>query len=304
METYQGDSASNDSPLVSCQWLHSHLYDPGIQIFDCTASVDKHLHNSGYRQHYLHHHIPGAAYLDIGNGQGIFTNQQPNLPYAWPNLGNLSQACAHHGLNPNKLIVLYSGSNPADDSEDLGQSWATRAWWLLSSVDYHCKILDGGFKNWRLFGYPVSNNEDYYPPLTDLSLRQQGAWVADKYQVLEHLRQGRPLIDSLSQESFNGLVDRRYGRFGRRTGHITGAINVHYETLLNRANSCFKSKVALIKLFAQAGVNLSLPIITYCGGGIGATVTAFGLRVIGCQSVTIYDGSLMEWSNDPDLPMS
>ena len=45
-------------------------------------------------------------------------------------------------------------------------------------------------------------------------------------------------------------------------------------------------------------------MITYCGGGIAATVDAFALALLGYENVSVYDASLFEWSNDPTLPMT
>jgi len=44
-------------------------------------------------------------------------------------------------------------------------------------------------------------------------------------------------------------------------------------------------------------------VITYCGGGIAATLNGFALLLLGHPSVAVYDGSLNEWSRDEGLPM-
>jgi thiosulfate/3-mercaptopyruvate sulfurtransferase len=44
-------------------------------------------------------------------------------------------------------------------------------------------------------------------------------------------------------------------------------------------------------------------IITYCGGGIAATLTAFALARLGHGNVAVYDGSMSEWAADPAAPM-
>jgi thiosulfate/3-mercaptopyruvate sulfurtransferase len=44
-------------------------------------------------------------------------------------------------------------------------------------------------------------------------------------------------------------------------------------------------------------------LVTYCGGGIAATVDAFALLLLGRNSVSVYDASLTEWGNDPSLSM-
>ncbi|MCL4069505.1 rhodanese-like domain-containing protein, partial [Pseudomonas sp. GX19020] len=43
--------------------------------------------------------------------------------------------------------------------------------------------------------------------------------------------------------------------------------------------------------------------ITYCGSGIAASVEALALATLGRDDVAVYDGSLTEWTADPDLPL-
>ena len=44
-------------------------------------------------------------------------------------------------------------------------------------------------------------------------------------------------------------------------------------------------------------------IITYCGGGIAATVNAIAHLIAGHENVSVYDGSLMEWMGE-GLPLA
>ena len=47
------------------------------------------------------------------------------------------------------------------------------------------------------------------------------------------------------------------------------------------------------------------PIITYCGGGIAATSDAFVLtELLGRSDVSVYDGSLSEWVQSDDRPLT
>jgi len=43
--------------------------------------------------------------------------------------------------------------------------------------------------------------------------------------------------------------------------------------------------------------------VFYCGGGISATVDIFAMALLGRDDVRLYDGSLTEWSANPDLPL-
>ena len=44
-------------------------------------------------------------------------------------------------------------------------------------------------------------------------------------------------------------------------------------------------------------------MVTYCGGGISATLDAFALTLLGERDVAVYDGSMGEWTADPASPL-
>ena len=44
-------------------------------------------------------------------------------------------------------------------------------------------------------------------------------------------------------------------------------------------------------------------VITYCGGGIAATVNAMAHLMVGNKNVAVYDGSMDEWAGE-GLPMT
>jgi len=45
------------------------------------------------------------------------------------------------------------------------------------------------------------------------------------------------------------------------------------------------------------------PVVLYCGGGISAAGAALALTLLGRTDVSVYDGSLEEWSKDPERPL-
>lgn len=44
-------------------------------------------------------------------------------------------------------------------------------------------------------------------------------------------------------------------------------------------------------------------VITYCGGGLAASLLAFELAVLGRNDVAVYDASMYEWGADDSLPI-
>ena len=58
------------------------------------------------------------------------------------------------------------------------------------------------------------------------------------------------------------------------------------------------------RVTGQFSAALERPAIkTYCSSGIAATIDAFVLHRLGHGRVSVYDGSLSEWSRDPTLAM-
>jgi len=108
------------------------------------------------------------------------------------------------------------------------------------------------------------------------------------------------LVDALPADSFDGTGQA----YGPRAGHITGAVNLPFRSLVTAETAAFRPAAELHQALSAAGLLGDRPVITYCGGAIAATVDAFALALFGKTDVSVYDGSLMEWSADDDLPMT
>lgn len=288
--------------LVSTEWLAANLEDADLRVFDCTGCVDENYLNKGRTLHYERHHIPGAAYLDVASPKGELSDPEGLFPFTWPDRGRFESTMARLGVGNNNRVVLYAAPNPL--SGDSGTVWATRAWWLMHHFGVRCAVLDGGFRKWQQEGRPVTAGRHDYPPASFGAAEDWERGRRDKQAVLDAISSDEVcLIDALSADSYAGRIDRNYGAFGRRRGHIPTAVNVHYESLEDPDSGCFLPRKRLLELFEVAGVDRARALISYCGGGIGATMVGFALKLIGHESIAIYDASLMEWSNDASLPM-
>jgi thiosulfate/3-mercaptopyruvate sulfurtransferase len=85
-----------------------------------------------------------------------------------------------------------------------------------------------------------------------------------------------------------------------RRGHIPGSVNVPYDELVREGRLDLEG---LRARFEQVGAFSRARVITYCGGGIAATLDAFALELLGHPDVAVYDGSLSEWTRDASAPM-
>ena len=77
--------------------------------------------------------------------------------------------------------------------------------------------------------------------------------------------------------------------------------NLPFGQLFN-ADGTWKRGDELAQAYADAGVDLSKPMITTCGSGMTAAVILFGAQMTGKTDVALYDGSWSEWGLDKDTP--
>lgn len=277
--------------LVSTAWLAAHLGDADLRLFDVTvhlrpAPAGPYQIESG-RTDYGAAHIPGAAFLDL---PGDLSDPSSPLAFTMPPLADVARALGAAGVGLGARVVVYAATSPM---------WATRVWWMLRASGFeNAAVLDGGFGKWTAEGRPTEAGERRYPPADLTLVARPGAW-ADKAAVLEAVGDGAVCtINALSPSVHAGEGATNYGR----KGHIKGSHNVPYAALLN-ADGSYRDDDQLRELFAAVGALERPRVICYCGGGISATMDALALSRLGHPSVAVYDGSMSEWSRDPDMPM-
>ena len=286
--------------LVETDWLNEHLDDPTLCILEVTAMLTKELVNLARERSFDKGHIPGAVFLDMAGGWGSLSDQHADRPWTWPSKSQVESAMAAVGVNNDTFVVLYAGS--PRPGIDFGPMWATRTWWILHHFGVRCAILNGGFEKWIAENRPLSTKTNA-PAKGAFSATSDGRHaIATKKDVLaaqdQHLA---CIVDALSADSYSG---RKPITGSKRKGHITGALNVPMTMMIDGNNTTFIEADTITSKFASAGVLIDKPIITYCGGGIAATLDAFALKLIGAPDVRVYDESLNEWSANETLPMS
>lgn len=288
--------------LVSADWLHAHLDDPDVRSLDVTGMLTSGLENRAEEECYAAAHIPGSIFFDVASARGVLSNAQHPLPWMWPDSDQFEAAMAAVGVATETKVVLVART--PRDGVDSGTMWCTRAWWTMHHFGVDCAILRGGIEQWEAENRPLTDEPPVVPVVAPFVTRAD--WTrarATRDDVLAAVDGPVCLIDALPEDSYDGTGIS----YGPRAGHITGAVNVPFRSLLEAETAGFADADVMEQRLTEAellGPAATSPVITYCGGAIAATVDAFALALFGRTDVAVYDGSLLEWSADPSLPMT
>lgn len=276
--------------LITTDELQRSIGDPDLRVFDCAV----YLHPQGQggydiqsgREQYRAGHIPGAGFIDLVND---WADPQSDLRFTLPSAQALQDAIGRSGIHADNRVVLYSNGH---------LMWATRAWWLLKYAGHdNIAILNGNLNAWTAAGHALESGETAYPTTT-FSGAHRPRHFADTAEVESGMHGAVCTINSLSRSLYEGTGDFFY----QRRGHIPGSKLVYYDTLLD--NEHFLPADQLRAVLEQAGMLSAEKVITYCGGGIAATLDAFACILCGQEQVAVYDGSMSEWVSDPDRPLT
>ena len=283
------------SALIETPTLEAALGAPDLRIVDCTtwlmpAGPDD---DAPYRvvpglAEYEAGHIPGAVFLDL---QAELSDPGTRLRFMAPSPERFAEGIGRLGIGNDSRVVLYSNGSIM---------WATRVWWMLRAFGFDgAAVLDGGFGKWKAEGRPIATGTERHPPAR-FEARPRPGYFVDRDQVLARLGDDTSaMVNALAPEFFLGAGPSRYGRPGR----IPGSVSIPAATLLDPADGTFIPLDKARQAHEASGVTPDRSVVAYCGGGISATVGLFLLHQIGYPDLTLYDASMGEWAQDPELPI-
>ncbi|MBU2532756.1 MAG: 3-mercaptopyruvate sulfurtransferase [Alphaproteobacteria bacterium] len=268
--------------IVETDWLAEHLDAPDLILLDGST----HLPTSGRNAEaeYNNEHIPGALFFDIN----AVADQSNPLPHMLPPPVQFSSMMKKMGIGDGMRVIVY-------DSEGLYS--AGRVWWMFRTMGHEdVAVLDGGLRQWKAENRPTTNEPPPKRTERHFTARFNAALVRDLDDVKGIVASGsEQIIDARAAARFRGEVAEP--RKGLRSGHMPGAINIPFPTLLND-DGTLKSAEELKEVFASAGVNLQKPVTASCGSGVTAGVIALALALIGHPDTAVYDGSWSEWGHE------
>jgi thiosulfate/3-mercaptopyruvate sulfurtransferase len=278
---------TGNGTLVSTEWLAENIDQPDLVILDCSVMItqadDGTMQSHSGWENYRQGHIPGAGFADLVND---LSDKDSPLQFTLPSVEEFTRTMGLLGVGDVSRVILY---------DSMGSVWAARVWWMLKWAGFdRAAILDGGLGAWKAEGRPLSTEPASYKErlLTPNVRPELIALRGEVYQAIGD--DSVKLIDAMPESHYRGdmvMYDL--------AGHIPGASNVPSFSMLDETGRYLPNS-ELESLFAG---DRDTRTITYCGGGISASSTAFILTQLGFTNVAVYDGSLAEWTRDFDSPM-
>ncbi|MCT9078726.1 sulfurtransferase [Streptomyces fulvoviolaceus] len=238
------------------------------------------------REHYAEGHIPGAVYVDLDTELAAPPSPEGGR-HPLPAIAELQDAARRWGLRQGQPVVVH---------DDLGNTAAARAWWLLRYAGLErVTLLDGALGAWRSAGLPLESGLPDAPPPGDVVLREGALPITDADGAAE-LAAFALLLDARAAERYRGEVEP----VDPRAGHIPGAVSAPTGENLT-ADGTFLSADLLRKRFEEKGAGSAARIGVYCGSGVTAAHQIAALEIAGFEAV-LFPGSWSAWSTDPSRP--
>lgn len=272
------------SPLIGADELQALMSEGHVRVVDAGWRLD----GTDTRAMFRETHIPGAVFFDL---EAVSDPTSP-LPHTLPDAAAFGQAMGAMGLSDSDRIVVYEAGPMFS---------APRAWWMLRTFGaQHVQVLNGGLDAWtRADGQAESGDANPLQARFDARLDRNA--LADIDAVRQALTEGTaPVLDARGAPRFRG--ESAEPRPGMRPGHMPGARNLPYATLVDEAGR-LRDRADLEAAFEASGLDDTAVPITTCGSGVTAAILVLALTVLG-RPARLYDGSWAEWGSRSDTPVA
>jgi thiosulfate/3-mercaptopyruvate sulfurtransferase len=271
--------ASAAGLLVSTDELEGLLTNPEVKVVDARSPED-----------YAAGHIPGAVSLFVRKLQYV----ERGVPEMLVPVEQAESVLGASGISPAHTVIVY---------DDTIWEPAARVFWTLEVLGHQkVVVLNGGMSKWVKEGRPVSKD---VPTVTPAKYAAKPGWskYADAaYLMAKQKDPGIAIVDHRDLRQWSGQVAS--GQV-RRAGRIPGGVLVNPELLIASKDGVkvFKDEPEIAKLYTDAGATKEKEVISYCRTGMRASVGYLALRTLGYPKIRMYDGSMIEWGNRPELPI-
>jgi thiosulfate/3-mercaptopyruvate sulfurtransferase len=286
-------TASAANPLVDVNWVKANIGKSNVVFLDVRGEG---------RADYIRAHIPGAIYSDYAK-DGWRVKDKHGTPAMLPETPAVEKLIGGLGIdNKNHVVIVSSGTNALD------MGTATRVYWTFKAMGHdEVSILNGGWQAYAVIDektkQPVNPVEagNIVPKAKTFKANVRTDMIPTKDDVKKALDAKTTVIDHRPSDFYLGVTQHP---LTKRAGTIPGAKSLPEAWITENNGGKIRDKASLEKLYAAAGVPTSGDQINFCNTGHWASLGWFASHeILGNKKAKMYDGSMVEWANDPNLPV-
>jgi thiosulfate/3-mercaptopyruvate sulfurtransferase len=293
--------AQNALPIVSTEWLAVNFDTPNLVVLDMRNTED-----------YAAGHLPGSVNFPAFPNWYINEAMGEELPWMeLPDKKDLFATIGNAGISSNSMVVIIarSADSPTEGPAFYSLTKAARvAITLIYAGIKNVSILNGGYDMWKAEGRAIST-QAFGPKAISYDGKANDAIFVSKDYVARSIGNSI-IIDTRDTDSYFGIEP---DFTAKRAGHIPTAKSLpapwfwqtKEDQSLETAFLMWKDPAEIKEIaLAVVGEDLNKEIIDYCGvGGFASPVWFLLTQVVGYKDVKFYDGSMQEWTSDPDAPV-
>lgn len=264
------------APEELAQILQNAEQTSSIRIVDLSSEAN-----------FMAGHIPGAHHLSF---QELMAGTPP-APGKLPDKSRLTHLFNSLGLQKDTHFIVV---------DDEGGGWAGRFIWTLDVIGHtHYSYVDGGMIAWKAAELPLEKGPAQAKinsgTIHEVEIHRDP--IADIDHIMQNINtQAITIWDARSPAEYQGMK-----ALAAKAGHIPGAINAEWTSLMDQHND-YRIRRDAKEYLAKLGIDGSRPIVTHCQSHHRSAFTYLVGKILGLP-IKGYDGSWAEWGNHPDTPV-
>jgi thiosulfate/3-mercaptopyruvate sulfurtransferase len=272
---------TNIDPIVSPERVADCLTS-GEDVVVC--DVRWYLDGRSGREAYRTEHIAGAIFVSIDDDLAAHDRPPYEGRHPLPSAEQFAAALGRRGIANTATVIAY---------DDSGGGTAGRLVVMLRAIGQSAALLDGGLAAWP--GERRSGDEER--PATE---RSTVDWPPDRFVDADQLvalqaNTGTVVIDARSAERYRGEPFA----LDPRLGHIPGARNVPWASLIDPDTKRFVDRDQLRSRLAAVGIDEDSDVVASCGSGVSACADLIALEAAGFRPGRLFVASWSGWASDP-----
>ena len=221
--------------LAETGWLAEHANDDSVRIIDARPT-----------DQYDEGHISGAVSLP---GMGLYG---ADGSVEIPNVREFREVAASVGVDDETTVVVYDNAGPP----------AGRVAWAFMYYGHRdTRLLDGGLAKWLAEGRDLSTDSDSYEAGAFAPRPQEGLYCGLDLAKSRVGETGTVIWDVRGSDEYDGSNTR--GNPEGRAGHIAGAVNLNWTSLIDQDSRTLKPAEELRELLSGIGVTPESEVVSY-----------------------------------------